>query len=154
MTVTLRHLTYHTRQHITTLPDHRTIRPRLKSRIPHSGTPRHHCRTLNLHIRTQRQRLNSNASSRLAIHQHPHQHPPHLISSQNAKQNGCKQTNRLGLPKRRLIDFIHSRKVLHISQEDIHLDDILQTRPACFQDSGEIMQDLLLRCLSFIVSSF
>jgi hypothetical protein len=48
------------------------------------------------------------------------------------------------LAKEPLINLIHSRKVLHVSQEDVHLDHIIDVGTTGVKDGGEVLEALFL----------
>ena len=71
--------------------------------------------TLNLHVRPQRQLLDRHTSPR-----------------------------RLHIPPVRLVHFVHSREMLHIRQENIHLEDSVDRGAGSGEDRGEVKDALVL----------
>jgi len=58
---------------------------------------------------------------------------------------GNTSSDRLGvLAKEPLIDLIHSRKVLHVSQEDVYFDHIFDVGTSSIKDGGEVLEALFL----------
>lgn len=54
-------------------------------------------------------------------------------------------SHRSRLPDKELvIDLVHGGKVAHICQEDVDLNDVLQTAPRSVEDGGKVLQRLAL----------
>lgn len=54
---------------------------------------------------------------------------------------------RLNLAPVLRIHGIHIRKVIHIIQEHVHLDDLVEGRASLFEDVREVLDALMLQCL-------
>lgn len=102
-----------------------TISPSLLF-LPDTINPhlRQHSNALNLHIRPQRQLLSSHTSPA-----------------------------RLRLTPILLVNLIHSREVLHVIEEHIHLDDVVDAGARSFEDCCQVLDALVLSCLSMRVVS-
>ncbi len=73
-------------------------------------------RQLNLHIRPQRKLI------------HRHTSPDRLRV----------------LIKEPLIHLIHSREILHVGEEDVNFDRVVNMRAGCLKDRREVLETLLL----------
>ncbi len=98
--------------------------------------------TLDFHIRLHRQLLDRDAGTTLGV--------VDLVSfNVHRTENVClckmeNPTYRLRLVPKSIINAIHRRKIRHVGQENIDLDDIFQRRTSLFQDRGKILESLCL----------
>ena len=73
--------------------------------------------------------------------------PTPLREHVEVKKKKKKKTNtyRLGILEKALVDLVHSRKIPHVGQEDIHLHHVLETRATRGEDGAQVIEDLFLK---------
>jgi hypothetical protein len=68
-----------------------------------------------------------------------------LTSTQRQLINSNTSPDRLGLlTEKAILDFVHSREILHVGQEDIHFNHIVNGGPSGVEDCGEVFEGLFL----------
>jgi len=73
----------------------------------------------------------------------------HQISPHSSHHNS--RPARLHVPPISFVHLIHLCKIIHTSQEHVHFDDFVDIRACFFENSSEVLDALMLWCVSVVL---